>query len=79
MNRYIPQYNESEFNRLAKRVDAYYAEQRRKRMNDIEERFRIAKRISNLRSMPRRNLEEEKELSELVKKNEDDMREIGSK
>ena len=79
MNRYIPQYNEFEFDRLAKRVDEYYADQRRKRMNDIEERFKMAKRISNLRSMPRRNLEEEKELGELVKKNEDDMREIGRK
>ena len=78
MNRYIPQYNESEFNRLAKRVDAYYADQRRKQMSSAE-RFKMAKRIANLRSLPRRNIEEEKELNELVEKYDNDMRQIGRK
>lgn len=30
---YIPNVNESEFNRIAKRVDKYYKEQREKRKN----------------------------------------------
>ena len=75
---YIPQYNEHEFNTIAKHADDYYANQRRKRMS-IEERFKMAKRIANLRSLPRRNIEEEKELNELVEKYDNDMRQIGIK
>jgi len=64
---YIPQYNESEFNRLAKRVDAYYADQRRKSamIDIVEHRNALLKERYNLRTLPYRNMGQEKRMSEL--------------
>ena len=46
---------------------------------EVEERFKLAKRISDLRSMPRRNLEEKEELDVLVEKYESNMQQMGRK
>lgn len=81
MSRYIPQYNESEFGRIAKRVDLYYANQRRKSamIDIVEHRNALLKERYNLRTLPRRTIEEEKRLSELDTEIKKIMLEIGRK
>jgi hypothetical protein len=81
MNRYIPQYNESEFGRIAKRADAYYAGQRRKSamIDIVERRNALLRERYNLRSKSRRTIEEDKRLSELDMEIKEIMLKIGRK
>lgn len=67
MNRYIPQYNESEFGRIAKRVDAYYADKRRKSamIDIVEHRNALLRERNDLRVKPRRTITEDRQMNEL--------------
>ena len=67
MKPYRPQYNESEFGRIAKRVDTYYADKRRKsaKIDIVEHRNALLKERYNLRTLPYRNMEQEKRMNEL--------------
>ena len=81
MKPYRPQYNESEFGRIAKRVDKYYTEKReRAAMIDIvEHRNALLKERYNLRTLPYRNMEQEKRMNELDVEIKEIMLKIGRK
>ena len=79
MKPYRPQYNESEFGRIAKRVDAYYADKRRKSamIDIVEHRNALLRELYDLRTLPRRTIEEDKRLNELDTEIKKIMLEIG--
>jgi len=79
MKPYRPQYNESEFGRIAKRVDTYYANQRRKSamIDIVEHRNALLKERYNLRTKPRRTIAEDKRMNELDMEIKKIMLEIG--
>lgn len=78
---YIPQYNEAEFNRIAKHADAYYAKQReRATMTEVvEHRNALLRERYNLRTKPRRTPDEDRRMEELNKEIKELMLQIGRK
>lgn len=81
MKPYRPQYNESEFGRIAKRVDAYYADKRRKSamIDIVEQRNALLRERNDLRVKPRRTIAEDKRMSELDTEIKEIMLKIGRK
>jgi hypothetical protein len=77
---YIPAVNESEFGKIAKHCDPVLQERRRiAAMSDIvQKRNALLRELSDLRSKPRRTLEEDKRMAELTEQAKTMMREIGS-
>lgn len=81
MKPYRSQYNEPEFGRIAKRVDAYYANQRRKSamIDIVEHRNALLRELHDLRTLPYRNMEQEKRMNELDTEIKEIMLKIGRK
>jgi hypothetical protein len=78
---YIPQYNESEFNMLSKRVDSYYVSKRRRaNMSDIiQKRNTLFRELHDLRMKPRRTREDDRRMAEIENEVREMMLEIGRK